>query len=101
MQADVSSPPGISVAEDASESPPRGFAAMDVEKQRKIASMGGKAAHERGRAHKFTSEEAQRAGKKGGEAVSRDRDYMVAIGRRGGHARSTRLQSRQKKKASA
>lgn len=46
----------------------RGFAGMDPEKQREIASMGGKAAHEKGTAHEFDSEEAQRAGSKGGKA---------------------------------
>lgn len=46
----------------------RGFAAMDQQKQREIASMGGKAAHESGHAHEFTSEEAREAGRKGGEA---------------------------------
>jgi general stress protein YciG len=46
----------------------RGFAGMDPEQQRQIASMGGKAAHESGNAHEFTSEEAREAGRKGGEA---------------------------------
>jgi general stress protein YciG len=46
----------------------RGFAGMDPEKQRKIASEGGKAAHEKGTAHEFDSEEAARAGAKGGKA---------------------------------
>jgi uncharacterized protein len=44
----------------------RGFASMDPEKQREIASKGGRTAHERGTAHQFTSEEARRAGRKGG-----------------------------------
>ncbi len=47
----------------------RGFASMDDEKQREIASKGGKAAHEKGTAHEFTSEEAAEAGRKGGEAA--------------------------------
>jgi general stress protein YciG len=47
----------------------RGFAAMDEEKQREIASKGGKAAHEKGTAHEFTSEEAREAGRKGGQAA--------------------------------
>src|SRR5215218_2472059 len=46
----------------------RGFASMDPERQREIASEGGKAAHESGNAHEFTSEEAREAGRKGGEA---------------------------------
>ncbi len=62
----------------------RGFAAMDREKQREIAKKGGKAAHEKGTAHEFTPEEARVAGRKGGEAVSRDRQHMAAIGREGG-----------------
>jgi len=45
----------------------RGFAAMDQEKQREIASKGGKAAHASGHAHEFTSEEAREAGRKGGQ----------------------------------
>jgi general stress protein YciG len=87
----------------------RGFASMDDEKQREIASKGGKAAHEKGTAHEFTpdearaaghkggevahgkgtahefsSQEAREAGHKGGEAVSRDREHMAEIGREGG-----------------
>ena len=45
----------------------RGFASMDEEKQREIASKGGKAAHEKGTAHEFDSKEASKAGKKGGQ----------------------------------
>lgn len=40
----------------------RGFASMDPERQREIASKGGHAAHESGHAHEFTSEEARAAG---------------------------------------
>jgi general stress protein YciG len=64
----------------------RGFAALDPEKQREIARLGGKAAHAQGKAHEFTSEEARAAGKKGGEAVSKDSEHMRAIGRMGGRA---------------
>jgi general stress protein YciG len=46
----------------------RGFASMDEQKQREIASKGGKAAHAKGTAHEFDSEEAREAGRKGGEA---------------------------------
>ena len=46
----------------------RGFASMDVEKQREIARKGGKAAHAKGTAHRFTPEEARIAGRKGGLA---------------------------------
>ncbi|MDT0358007.1 KGG domain-containing protein [Herbaspirillum huttiense F1] len=45
----------------------RGFASMDADKQREIASQGGKAAHEKGTAHEFSSEEACAAGRKGGQ----------------------------------
>jgi general stress protein YciG len=62
----------------------RGFASMDKNKQREIASKGGHAAHAKGTAHEFTPEEARRAGRKGGEVVSRDRQHMAAIGRAGG-----------------
>ena len=64
----------------------RGFASMDDEKQREIASKGGHAAHEKGTAHEFTSEEAREAGRKGGETVSRDREHMSEIGEKGGEA---------------
>lgn len=67
----------------------RGFAAMDEATQRAIASKGGQAAHQKGTAHEFDSEEARRAGQKGGEAVSRDREHMAAIGRKGGESRQS------------
>jgi general stress protein YciG len=60
---------------------------MDRDKQKEIASKGGKAAHAKGTAHEFDSGEAREAGRKGGVAVSRNRDHMAAIGRRGGEAR--------------
>ncbi len=66
----------------------RGFASMDLSKQREIASKGGKASHAQGRAHEFTAEEAREAGRKGGQAVSHDRAHMAAIGRAGGRARA-------------
>ncbi|AAM42095.1 stress-induced protein [Xanthomonas campestris pv. campestris] len=62
----------------------RGFASMDEDKQREIASKGGKAAHASGNAHEFDSEEAREAGRKGGESVSQDREHMADIGRKGG-----------------
>jgi general stress protein YciG len=46
----------------------RGFASMDPSKQREIASKGGHAAHAKGTAHEFTSEEAREAGRKGGRS---------------------------------
>lgn len=62
----------------------RGFASMPKEKVREIARKGGQAAHKKGTAHEFSSQEASLAGRKGGEAVSRDRNHMANIGRKGG-----------------
>ena len=64
----------------------RGFAGMDESKQRDIASEGGRAAHESGHAHEFTSQEARQAGRKGGESVSQDREHMSEIGQKGGES---------------
>ena len=71
----------------------RGFASMDRHKQREIARKGGKAAHEKGTAHRFTSEEARAAGRKGGESVSANRAHMAEIGRLGGKRSAIRRQS--------
>jgi uncharacterized protein len=68
----------------------RGFASMAAEKQREIARKGGRAAHEKGKAHEFTTDEARTAGRKGGEKVSVDRNHMAEIGRRGGRSSATR-----------
>lgn len=65
----------------------RGFASMDPERQREIASKGGREAHRKGTAHEWSRDEARTAGRKGGEVVSRDRAHMAAIGREGGEAR--------------
>src|SRR3954468_2999391 len=82
----------------------RGFASMDPEQQREIAAEGGRAAHEKGTAHEFTSEEARRAGtmshkndarssqssssgsasRSGGKAGSEDEDEDRGKGSRGG-----------------
>ncbi|GAC1705387.1 MAG: hypothetical protein NVS9B7_10570 [Flavisolibacter sp.] len=51
----------------------RGFAAMDKEKQKEIASKGGKRAHELGTAHQWNVEEARAAGKKGGVKKKKNR----------------------------
>lgn len=72
----------------------RGFARMDVNKQREIASRGGRAAHAHGTAHKFSTEEARAAGRKGGEAISGNREHMARIGRLGGEARRARREER-------
>jgi general stress protein YciG len=63
---------------------------MDRAKQREIASKGGRAAHQKGTAHEFTSDEAREAGRKGGMAVSQNRDHMAAIGRKGGQESGSR-----------
>jgi len=47
----------------------RGFRAMSPEKQREIASKGGKASHVKGTGHTWTSAEAIEAGRKGGRAA--------------------------------
>ncbi len=49
----------------------RGFASMDPDKQKRIASMGGREAHKSGKAHQWTAEEARKAGRKGGLASRR------------------------------
>jgi len=72
----------------------RGFGSMPEEKVREIASKGGQAAHQKGTAHEFNSQEAREAGRKGGEAVSRDRDHMSEIGRKGGEARGGKQPNR-------
>ena len=62
----------------------RGFASMDEQRRREIASEGGKASHQRGRAHEFNSEEARMAGRKGGQIA---------------HQRGRRISSVQKRRA--
>jgi general stress protein YciG len=50
----------------------RGFAVMEPGRQREIASKGGKAAHEKGTAHRWSEQEAKEAGRKGGAASHRN-----------------------------
>jgi len=69
----------------------RGFASMDKEKQRMIASKGGRAAHEKGTAHEFNSSEASMAAKKGherGTAHEFTPEEARVAGRKGGLARA-------------
>jgi general stress protein YciG len=67
----------------------RGFASMDRAKQREIASKGGKAAHQKGTAHEWTSEEARDAGRKGGLAShKRRREQMMTGGGGAGEGRN-------------
>jgi uncharacterized protein len=55
----------------------RGFASMSAEKQREIASKGGRAAHEKGTAHEWSSDEARTAGRKGGQVSRGGRGRLV------------------------
>lgn len=88
----------------------RGFASMDAQKQREIASKGGKAAHASGHAHEFTSEEAREAGRKGGQAAhesGRAHEFTSEeareAGRKGGQAShgGGRSQARRKQQNTA
>jgi general stress protein YciG len=56
----------------------RGFASMSPEKQREIASKGGRAAHEKGTAHEWTADEARSAGRKGGQVSRGGRGRLIA-----------------------
>ena len=76
----------------------RGFASMDLQKQREIASKGGKAAHEKGTAHEFDASEAREAGRKGGKAAHErgtahefTSDEAREAGRKGGQARGKKV----------
>jgi len=82
----------------------RGFASMSPERQREIASKGGKAAHKSGNAHEFSTEEAAQAGRKGGQAAhaaGRAHEFTAeeaaAAGRKGGEARSNNAINRKRK----
>lgn len=55
----------------------RGFASMTPEKQREIASKGGRAAHQKGTAHEWTSDEARSAGRKGGQISRGGRGRLI------------------------
>jgi general stress protein YciG len=63
------------------------FQHLSPERKREISSMGGKAAHSKGRAHEFTKEQALEAGRLGGISVSQNREHMARIGRLGAIAR--------------
>lgn len=63
---------------------------MSPDQLRELASAGGRAAHDKGVWHSFTRDEARKAGRLGGAAVSRDREHMSRIGRIGGTAKKTR-----------
>ncbi|HUR88601.1 MAG TPA: KGG domain-containing protein [Ramlibacter sp.] len=74
----------------------RGFASMDPQRQREIASQGGRAAHQKGTAHQFNPDEARIAGSKGGQVAHRNgtahefnSDEAREAGRKGGQASHT------------
>jgi len=71
----------------------RGFAAMNPEQQRAIASKGGREAHRQGTAHEFSSEEARAAGRLGGKTMGANRVHMATIGRKGGQRSTARRRS--------
>ncbi|MDQ3212660.1 MAG: hypothetical protein M3Q85_08290 [Acidobacteriota bacterium] len=64
----------------------RGFASMTPEKQREIASKGGRAAHQKGTAHEWTSDEARSAGRKGGQISRGGRGRLIDESGPGGHS---------------
>ena len=72
----------------------RGFASMSAEKQREIASKGGRAAHEKGTAHEWSSDEARTAGRKGGQVSRGGRGRLASpmggdSGQNGSHSQPT------------
>lgn len=73
--------------QDANQNQPRrgrGFAGMDAERQRQISAEGGRAAHQKGTAHEFDSQEAREAGRKGGQASGGTRRRRSGGGAEGG-----------------
>jgi general stress protein YciG len=81
---------------DQSSTSNRGFASMDPDKQREIAAEGGRAAHQSGNAHEFSSEEAREAGSKGGKAAHQsgnahefNSEEAREAGSKGGQARGS------------
>jgi len=67
----------------------RGFASMSPEKQREIASKGGRAAHQKGTAHEWTSDEARSAGRKGGQISRGGRGRLIDSGQNPGDSPAT------------
>lgn len=63
----------------------RGFASMDADRQRAIASAGGRAAHRSGNAHEFNKDEAREAGRRGGLARAERRRDERTLPLAGGH----------------
>lgn len=71
----------------------RGFSSMDPQKQKEIASKGGKAAHQKGTAHEFTAEEAREAGRKGGASTRNRRRAQGAGSEQAGGENSQETQA--------
>ena len=65
----------------------RGFATLQPDRHKAASAKGGRAAHQAGKAHEFTSDEAKAAGRLGGQRTSANREHMAAIGRKGAKAR--------------
>lgn len=77
----------------------RGFASLTPEQMKAVAAKGGKKAHETGRAHKFTSEQARIAGTLGGKKVSANKEYMAEIGKKGGKQKAANILARNRGEA--
>jgi general stress protein YciG len=77
-ERNVGKPDGGKAVNTAERKERRGFASMSAEKQREIASKGGRAAHEKGTAHEWTADEARNAGRKGGQVSRGGRGRLVA-----------------------
>jgi general stress protein YciG len=68
---------GLTVTNTGERKERRGFASMSAEKQREIASKGGRAAHEKGTAHEWNADEARNAGRKGGQVSRGGRGRLI------------------------
>jgi general stress protein YciG len=95
----MSAVPGT-VGWDANGKSLRGFAAMSEEQRKRIASMGGKQAHQNGTAHQFSKAEAKAAGKKGGAVrANRSRNPPTVTGTTQGEVMATKKTPAPKKPA--
>jgi uncharacterized protein len=72
----------------------QGFASLTPERRAEIARIGGRTAHEQGRAHEFTPEQARDAGRKGGKIVASDKNHMREIGSKGGKTRARKAREK-------
>jgi len=86
-------------ADDDKPQAPRGFARIPKEIHREWASLGGKVAQHARNAHRFTSETAREAGKRGGASLAKDREHMRELGRRGGTAKAKASKAAQAKQS--